>query len=569
MTVSIGWRRSGAALLLFGAIGSVGLWLTVRSSGGASVPDVPTASLERAVVATITAARAAVVADQASSAAWGHYGQVLHAHGLTEAAVACYDQAARLAGDDFRWPYLAGQALRASQPNAAIARFEAAARADSNNPQLALALADALLDAGRSDAASLAFARVPDTSPIAAFARLGEARIADSGGHLDAARVLLERAAALAPTNGAVQSLAASVYGRLGDAEAAARAALRSRMLGTTQQPTDIVMAAMQALGASATHHAQRGMRLAAGGELAEAEAALRLALAARPPQARDYANLATVLSQQQRHTEALALFEQALALPPVTAETLSNHGMVLLGAGQVDAARNAFLRALAANPQTAPAHFNLGVITQQNGEVAAAVSHYEKAIAADPALHAAWLNLGTAQAASGDLAAALSTWRQLATVRPADVTLHHHMAVAASRLGDHAAAISSLEQALGHAADDARLLAALAYELVTAPRPELRDGARALEIASRLHRTRPRDLAITELLAAAHAERGDFAAAIATAEAAQALAAADPGHGRRLDAQLARYRRGIPLRETTAGEQSASPDSAAAPAPR
>ncbi len=79
-----------------------------------------------------------------------------------------------------------------------------------------------------------------------------------------------------------------------------------------------------------------------------------------------------------------------------------------------------------------------------------------------------------------------------------------YNIGIAQVRLGNHADAISELEAGLKLPPEDPRIVSALARELATAPAEQLRDGGRAVGLASLLLQKRPQDPAAMELLGTA-----------------------------------------------------------------
>ena len=114
--------------------------------------------------------------------------------------------------------------------------------------------------------------------------------------------------------------------------------------------------------------------------------------------------------------------------------------------------------------------------------------------------------------------------------------------------MGDHANAIGDFEGALKTIPEDPTVLNNLAWVLATSPEDELRDGKRAVELATRACEVTEYEQAhILSTLAAAFAESGDFDTAIEWSEKAVQMEG-------QLEAQLAKelasYRGGQPWRE-------------------
>jgi tetratricopeptide (TPR) repeat protein len=151
-------------------------------------------------------------------------------------------------------------------------------------------------------------------------------------------------------------------------------------------------------------------------------------------------------------------------------------------------------------------------------GRLEEGVTHLERAIALEPDYRDAYRNLGEALGALGRLGPAARAFRE----------------------------------ALRTAPDDHVLLRRLAWILATAPQDDVRNGAEAVRVAAHLVEvTGGRDALALDTLAAAQAEAGEFALAIATIE--RAIAAANTAGTAALIAELqdrlARYRAGQPFR--------------------
>jgi Tfp pilus assembly protein PilF len=118
--------------------------------------------------------------------------------------------------------------------------------------------------------------------------------------------------------------------------------------------------------------------------------------------------------------------------------------------------------------------------------------------------------------------------------------------------IGDHKAALGDLEKALVLQADDSGVLNNLAWLLATSPEEAIRDGKRAIELATKACEvTKWEQPHIISTLAAAHAETGDFDAARKySAQAVEADADSPPEVRQQLEGELANYRAGKPWRE-------------------
>ena len=135
------------------------------------------------------------------------------------------------------------------------------------------------------------------------------------------------------------------------------------------------------------------------------------------------------------------------------------------------------------------------------------AVTEFRKAVAAKPDSVTARINLGAALTQVGDVNGAVEQFEEALRLEPGRVNAHYNLAVLLARQNKHEQAITHLRSALRVAENDlnARLLLAqelknsgrpddalaeyarASYLLAASPQTELRNGARALDLAQRV----------------------------------------------------------------------------------
>jgi Flp pilus assembly protein TadD len=126
-------------------------------------------------------------------------------------------------------------------------------------------------------------------------------------------------------------------------------------------------------------------------------------------------------------------------------------------------------------------------------------------------------------------------------------------VAIALRKEGKLKEAISEYEQALNIAPEDSVTLNNLAWILATSSDVSVRDGTRAVTLAVKaVQGSEGKDPNFARTLAAAQAETGQFTEAVATAEAAKALASTQnkPELASRLEEEITSYRGRVALRE-------------------
>ncbi len=268
-------------------------------------------------------------------------------------------------------------------------------------------------------------------------------------------------------------------------------------------------------------------------------------------------------------------LWRHALACDPKNITAHLNLATVLLNDDQIASAAQ-YQQALEQGPNErdiysivrAQAHNGLAAIAKRRGDIAGAIAHYEQALASEPDFVLTHIDLGSLQANNGDLDAAMLHFQRSVELRP-------DMAIAQFRLGqilfdrgEPERAIAYFDEAIRLQPNDAAALRQTAWILATSPNRAVRDGARAVELATRMVQlSGGRDPHAFDVLAAALAETKDFASAVEVAEQASTLALLrdDAALADAIEQRLRLYRQGLPYRQPVVSPPAA--DAPGAPA--
>jgi tetratricopeptide (TPR) repeat protein len=152
---------------------------------------------------------------------------------------------------------------------------------------------------------------------------------------------------------------------------------------------------------------------------------------------------------------------------------------------GDVPAALAEFRTALEVNPRNATAHFNVGTILASQGWDEEAVSHFEQAIELKYTDSASHLELGRLLRRLGRRDEALEHLREAVNLEPRNESAWMAEAAALVDAERYKEAVERLEEGHRILPSAGHLAHALARLLAGSPDPELRDGKRALELAS------------------------------------------------------------------------------------
>ena len=319
-------------------------------------------------------------------------------------------------------------------------------------------------------------------------------------------------------------------------------------------------------------------------------EAALRI----DPDHPTANTNLARLLINDGKSEEAIPHLETALRKEPMLGVAHTNLGLARMYRGDLDGAERSLRIAVRILPDDAIVHNNLGILLLRRDQREAAIAELQRARELDPSFPEAWFNLGLALSAAPRTDETTTAFREAMTALREAIRLRPSYASAHQKLADLLAASGATDEALAHAAEAARLApegggatalaiaymeadrprdamnvlrgelardpadgdaaSMLAWLLATSRQDELRDGEAALALAERslgADAGEVPDADRLDTLAAAYAEVGRFADAIATARRAEAAAraAGSAELAAEIATRLALYERGRPFR--------------------
>ncbi len=220
-------------------------------------------------------------------------------------------------------------------------------------------------------------------------------------------------------------------------------------------------------------------------------------------------------------HEQALADADEALRLKPEAPAVMRSRAMVLAGADKLEEATAQLEKSLEVDPKDVATRLQLGMFYNAQKKSDKALQSYSAVLADHPEQWMALRGRG-------------------------DVLLN---------LGKHELAITDYEKAVRRRPEDSGILNNLAWVLATSPVDELRDGKRAIELATKAcELTEYKQAHILSTLAAAFAEAGDFDTAIKWSEKGVEIGSKDQQQP--LTKELESYRAGKPWRELLPEEE-------------
>lgn len=256
-------------------------------------------------------------------------------------------------------------------------------------------------------------------------------------------------------------------------------------------------------------------------------------------------------LIQKGRYAEAIALHTRAMQLdpsPPAAVEFAQR----LAGAAQYAAAATTLREALGLDPKFDAATLELASVTEKLGALQDAANLYQQVLARRPDDPTALAGLAQILTQTGQIDQALPLVEKALAKHPGDGPALYTLGTIRLMQGQSALAVELYRRALAAQPEMAEAQANLAWILATSMDDQLRNGAEAVRWAtSATASAGGQNPALLRILAAAHAEAGQFAEALVVIDRAIGLAeaAGDANLTARLKSQREQYRQHQPLR--------------------
>jgi tetratricopeptide (TPR) repeat protein len=274
--------------------------------------------------------------------------------------------------------------------------------------------------------------------------------------------------------------------------------------------------------------------------------------------------HLGEVYRQQGDLKKSAEQLSKALELSPNDAATLLLRANVLLQLEETDAALKDVEAAIKAQPQLLLAHLMQAEILASSDRSDEATANLEKLVQMAPNQPRLLEPLATFYLVGGQPRKSIETFTKLIELEPENYRALRFRGDANLNIGQHAEAVADFDAALKLNDEEDGLLNNFAWVLATSPDDKVRDGKRAVELATKAAELSSYNVPhILSTLAAAYAETGDFEnakkwSAKAIEVSQQELDAAKDDTARAtlkesneaLKKELASYEAGKPVRE-------------------
>ncbi len=358
---------------------------------------------------------------------------------------------------------------------------------------------------------------------------------------------------------------------------------LRSSLITDNKQRETDLDEAVRISPGDPTAILARGLLHADLGKLDAALADLDKAIELRPNHAQTYEAKALVLAQQKKYDQAILALDMASELEPRNPQPLLQKGRIHALQGNSDAALHELDRAVELAPDNVAALLLRSAVHEEKRDRQKAIDDVDRVLKLKPNLPLAVRLRSRLLAGDGKLETAVEELEKFRKENPQDVASLLQLAMLYSAqqsydeaiaaytdvlarepqsflalrgrgdallgVGKHAEAIADYERAYKLQPKEPGLLNNFAWVLATSPDDKLRNGRRAITLATVAgEQTEFQQAHILSTLAAAYAESGDFAAAVKWSE--KALAAGSDEQKEGLAKELESYKARQPWRE-------------------
>ncbi len=261
--------------------------------------------------------------------------------------------------------------------------------------------------------------------------------------------------------------------------------------------------------------------------------------------------NLGGVLARRGQVRDALRHYRKSLQNRKYKEIALNNIGNQLFRLGRISEAVDHYRRAIALNPKYVKPRAGLGRALAESGTVEEGIKELKEALRVQPGFPAAHNNLGLALTKKGQIKEAESEFLKAIKGDPTLAEARFNFALSLVQAKRYGRAIKVLREGVRLTPDDRQTATFLAWLLATAPRPEWRDGRRALALAQKNIDSGSTGFLALNSLAAAYAELGQFSSAIGAARQAlrRAEATGMQGEAARIREYLRHYQGSRPYR--------------------
>ena len=228
------------------------------------------------------------------------------------------------------------------------------------------------------------------------------------------------------------------------------------------------------------------------------------------------YNNRGLAWAAKKDFDKAIADYSQALDVNPKNTVTFNNRGFAWRNKKEFDKAIADYDQAIRLEPKYANAWYGRGASWYAKKDYDQAIHDFGEAINADAKHVAAFNDRGLAWVAKKVYDKGLKDYDEAIRLSPKNTITYVNRAVALKATKQYSKATNDYQQSIRLDPKYARAMSNLSWILATCPDEQIRNGAKAVELATRACQLSDwKEPTYIDVLAAAHAEVGEFAQAI------------------------------------------------------
>lgn len=269
------------------------------------------------------------------------------------------------------------------------------------------------------------------------------------------------------------------------------------------------------------------------------------------PDDAIAYYNRGLAYDSKGDNDNAVSDYSDAIRLDPTDPDFFNNRGLIYQSRKDYSRAIADYNSAMRVDPKFAFAYYNRGNAYSEQGDTDKAIADYCEAIKRDPKNPDFYNNRGLVYNNKGDYDKALADYNQALQLTPSDAVVLRNRGNTYNSKGDFGKAAADYNEAIHCDPKSPDPYASAAWLYATCPSKEIRDGAKAVELAAKAcELSEWKDWDVIDTLAAAEAEAHDFDKAVKFENQAIALAEKADEDTEDLKDRLALYRKQKPYRD-------------------
>jgi len=225
----------------------------------------------------------------------------------------------------------------------------------------------------------------------------------------------------------------------------------------------------------------------------------------------------------------AITDYTEAVRLNPADATAYFDRSLVYAKKKEYDKALDDANECIRLEPGRPENYSNRGLIYSRMEKNGRALEDFDRAINNDPSYVPNYVNRALVYDDTGELGKALADLNKAIGLDPKNINAYDSRGYIYSEMGDAGNALADYQHVISLSSDDASGFSSLAWLYATFPKSEVRDGVKALELATKAcELSKWKDYYSISALAAAEAETGKFDDAVKHQQQALEMAKAD-----------------------------------------